>query len=80
MLTLQGTEVIVDRQTTKLQGFRLEDTIRAPAIIVFVDDEKPQLLPIRQGDTPPTVVRSHNMTTEIQIISYSEINAFMQHQ
>ena len=53
MLAIQGNTVIVDKHTAKLQGYRLEDTVRAPAIIVFVDEEKPQLLPIRQGDTPP---------------------------
>lgn len=77
MLTLQGNEVIVDKNTTKLQGFRLEDTVRAPAIIVFVDEGKPQLVPIRQGTIPPTKVRSLNMEAKIQIISYDEINSFL---
>ncbi|WP_157470113.1 hypothetical protein [Desulfobulbus elongatus] len=77
MLKVEGTEVIVDRETTRLVGYRLEDTIRAPAIIVFVDEDKPQLLPIRQGDPPPTRIRSHNMEAEIQIISYQEINTFL---
>jgi hypothetical protein len=77
MATIQGDTVIIDRHTTKLQGFRLEDTVRAPGIIVFVDEEKPQLLPIRQGDSPPTKVRSHNMEAEIQVITYAEINTFL---
>ena len=50
--------VIVDRKTSKLEAFRLVDTVRAPAIIVFIDDRKPELLPMRQGETPPTRVRS----------------------
>ncbi|MCL2458806.1 MAG: hypothetical protein FWF31_08190 [Desulfobulbus sp.] len=73
----QGTEVIVDRETTKLVGYRLEDLDRAPAVIIFVDEDKPRLLPIRQGDPSPTTVRSRNMEAEIQIISYQEINAFL---
>jgi hypothetical protein len=77
MLAIQGNTVIVDKHTAKLQGYRLEDTVRAPAIIVFVDEEKPQLLPIRQGETPPDRVRSRNMEVEIQIITYDEINSFL---
>jgi hypothetical protein len=77
MITIQGDTVTVDRNTTRLLGYRLEDTVRAPAIIVFVDEDKPQLLPIRQGDTPPTQVRSRNMAAEIQIITYEEINSFL---
>ena len=77
MATINGDTVLIDKLTTKLVGFRLEDTIRAPAIILFVDEEKPQLLPIRQGDPPPVKVRSQNMEADIQIISYSEINAFL---
>jgi hypothetical protein len=77
MVTIQGDTVIVNQHTTKLLGYRLEDTVRAPAIIVFVDENKPQLLPIRQSDTPPTRVRSLNMEAEIQIITYDEINSFL---
>ena len=77
MLTIKDNAVIVDKHTTKLVGFRLEDTVRAPAIVVFVDEEKPQLLPIRQGETAPVKVRSRNMEVDIQIITYDEINAFL---
>lgn len=72
--------VVVDRNTSKLEAFRLVDTVRAPAIIVFIDQEPPQLLPIRQGQQPPSRIRSLNMENEIQIISYEEINShLMQH-
>lgn len=77
MATIQGDTVLIDKLTTKLQGYRLEDTIRAPAIILFVDEEKPQLLPIRQGEPPPVKVRSQNMEADIEIISYNEINSFL---
>jgi hypothetical protein len=77
MATIQGDTVLVDQPTTKLQGFRLEDTVRAPAIILFIDEEKPQLLPMRQGITPPTKIRSHNMEADILIITYGEINAYL---
>jgi len=77
MLALQGNEVMVDRHTSKLLGYRLEDTARAPAIIVFVDEDKPQLLPLRSGDAVPTKVRSLNMEAEIQVITYEEINSYL---
>ena len=77
MLKIEGTDVFVDKQTSKLLGFRLEDTTKAPAVIVFVDEDKPQLLPIRPGDQTPTRVRSQNMETDIQIITYQEISAFL---
>ncbi|MBV5317379.1 MAG: hypothetical protein JZU50_06190 [Desulfobulbaceae bacterium] len=78
MLTIENDFVVVDQDSSKLLGFRLEDTVRAPAIIVFVDDNKPELLPLRQGQTPPTKVKSKNMVADIQIITYGEINEFMQ--
>lgn len=74
---IRDDTVIVDRHTSKLEAFRLEDTVRAPAIIVFIDQEQPQLLPIRQGAQPPTRIRSLNMENEIQVISYQEINSFL---
>jgi len=77
MLTIENEFVVVDQNTSKLIGFRLEDTVRAPAIIVFVDENKPELLPLRQGQTPPTKVKSKNMVADIQIITYGEINQFM---
>ena len=77
MLKIEDDCVIVDKQTHKLQGFRLEDTIRAPALIIFIDDHKPELLPLRMGQTAPTKIKSLNMEAEINIISYGEINAYM---
>lgn len=78
MLTIEHDSVVVDQESTKLAGFRLEDANRAPAIIVFVDQNKPQLLPIPAGQEPPTKIRSKNMMAEIQIITYGEINAFLE--
>ena len=75
MLKIVNDTVVVDKHSTKLQAFRLEDTSRAPAIIVFVDENKPELLPLPQGQAPPTRIRSKNMEAEIQIITYDEINA-----
>ena len=57
MLTIENDTVVVNKQSSKLVGFRLEDTVRAPVIIVFVDEEKPELLPLIQGQTPPAKVR-----------------------
>lgn len=77
MLTIENDTVHVDQQTSKLQGFRLEDTTRAPVIIVFIDEQKPQLLPLRQGQTPPTSIQSTNMKTDIEIITYAEIDQYL---
>ncbi len=77
MLSQKGTTVLVDKDTSKLIAYRLEDTVRAPAIIVFVDEEKPQLLPIRQEDAPPTSIKSNNMEADIQVITFEELNAFL---
>jgi hypothetical protein len=77
MLTIENDTVRVDHDTDTLQGFRLEDTSRAPAIIVFINDQKPQLLPLPQGQEPPTRIKSANMEAEIQIISYAEIDQYM---
>lgn len=79
MIRIENSTVIIDRPTTKLQAFRLEDTVRAPAIIVFVDEEKARLLPLRQGQTPPEHIKSHTMEAEIQIIGLDEIQAFLGH-
>ena len=77
MLTIENDTIVVDQPTTKLVGFRLEDTVRAPVIIVFVDENKPELLPLQQGQAPPTKIRSTNMEAGIQIITYGEINQYM---
>lgn len=69
--------ILVDRHTNKLEAFRLVDTVRAPTIIAFIDQEPPQLLPIRQGQEPPTTIRSLNMEQPVQIISYEEIHSFL---
>ena len=74
---VQGDVVVVDRNTSRLEAFRLVDTVRAPTVIVFIDQEPPQLLPIRQEQQPPTRIRSLNMENEIQIISYEEINSYL---
>lgn len=77
MLTIDNDTVHVDRLTNSIKAYRLEDTTRAPAIIVFVDQEKPQLLPIAQGQAPPTRVRSRNMEQTIEVITYAEVNRFL---
>jgi hypothetical protein len=77
MLSIENDTVLVDKQTTKLQGFRLEDTRRAPVIIIFVDQNKPELLPLRPGQPVPVTVKSRNMEAEIQIITYDEIDDYM---
>ena len=77
MFTLEQDYIFVDQETVKLQGFRLEDTIRAPAVIIFVDDKKPELFALRQQDTAPTKIKSRNMETDIQVISYAEISSYM---
>jgi len=77
MHTLQDKTIIVDKETTKLQAFRLEDTARAPVVIVYVDDSPAELVPLKPGQTPPTLIKSANMEAEVQIITYSEVHAFM---
>jgi hypothetical protein len=77
MLSQKGTTILVDKDTSKLIAYRLEDTVRAPAIIVFIDDEKAQLLPIRQEEAPPTSIKSNNMEADIQVITFEELNAFL---
>ncbi len=77
MATFENDALVIDQDTFKLQGFRLEDTIRAPAIIIFVDDRKPELIPLRQHQTPPVKIKSRNMEADIQIISYAEISSYM---
>lgn len=78
MLKIENDTVVIDKISKKIHGFRLEDTLRAPAIIVFVDEDKPELLTLRQGQTPPTKIRSRNMEADIQIITYDEINQHME--
>jgi hypothetical protein len=77
MHTFKDETLIIEKQTSKLHAFRLEDTTRAPAIILFVDSEQPKLIPIKQGQTVPTKVKSANMEAEIQIITYDEVHTFM---
>lgn len=78
MLTVEDDTIVVDKLcNSRLLGFRLEDTRRAPAIIIFVDEDKPELLPLREGQTPPTRVKSKNMVADIQIITYDEINQYL---
>jgi hypothetical protein len=77
VLTIENDTVVIDKPSSRLLGFRLEDTVRAPVIIVFVDDDKPELLPLQQGQRPPTKVRSISMETDIQIITYNEINEYL---
>jgi hypothetical protein len=74
MLKIENDTVVIDKYSKKLHGFRLEDTMRAPVIIVFIDDNKPELLPLQQGQMPPTKIKSKNMEVDIQIITYGEIN------
>lgn len=77
MAIIENNYLFIDQDTFKLQGFRLEDTIRAPGIIIFVDDRNPELIPLRQHQTPPVKIKSRNMEAEIQIINYDELNSYM---
>ena len=77
MLKIENDTVVIDSFSKKLHGFRLEDTKKAPAIIVFVDDNKPELLTLQQGQTLPTKIKSRNMEADIQIITYDEISQYM---
>ena len=77
MLKIENDTVVIDKFSKKLHGFRLEDTKKAPAIIVFVDDNKPELLTLQQGQTLPTKIKSRNMEADIQIITYDEISQYM---
>ncbi len=77
MLKIENDTVVIDKLSNKLHGFRLEDTKKAPVIIVFVDDNKPELLPLQQGQALPTKIKSRNMEADIQIITYDEISQHM---
>ncbi len=77
MLTVEDDTVVVDKPCSRLLGYRLEDTQRAPAIIIFVDEDKPELLPLHPGQPLPTKVRSKNMVADIEIITYDEIHQYM---
>ena len=77
MYPIHDTTILVNKNTTRLQGISLEDTKRAPMIIVFVDQDKPQLIPLSPGQTPPTLLKSENMESAIEIITYAEIHSFM---
>ncbi len=77
MHTIQDNSIIVDQETTKLQAFRLEDTARAPVVILYVDDNQAELVPLKPGQTPPTLIKSANMEAEVQIITYAEVHALM---
>ena len=52
--------------------------MRAPAVILFVDDRKPQLLPLAQGQSPPSRPSSRNMQAAIEIITLEEITKYLQ--
>jgi hypothetical protein len=75
MIEIQGDTVVVDKETTRLEGFRMEDTVKAPVIILFVNDDEPQMLPLDKESTVPVRVKSKNSEAEIQLISYEEIKA-----
>ena len=77
-MKIDNDTVVIDAETTKLAGFRLEDTVRAPAVILFVDDRKPELLPLAQGQTPPSQVRSRNMEAATAIITLQEVTKYLQ--
>ncbi|MDY0390596.1 hypothetical protein [Desulfobulbus oligotrophicus] len=78
-ITIENDTVIVHQETDRLEAFRLEDTVRAPAVIVFVNQKRAQLVPIPQGGQIPSKIRSLNMEGDIQIISYQEIHTFLHH-
>ncbi len=76
MIKIQDDEIIVDIETERLEGFRLEDTAKAPMIIIFTDQDEPQSISLPQGTTTvPTKLRSKNKEAEIQIISVDEIQS-----
>ncbi|MGD9947725.1 MAG: hypothetical protein AB7U29_04505 [Desulfobulbus sp.] len=77
MHTIHDNTILIDKETSKLQAFRLEDTGRAPVIILYVDDNQAELVPLKPGQNPPTLIKSANMETEIQIITYAEVHSFM---
>ena len=77
MATIQNDAVIIDKDTSKLQAFRLEDTERAPVIIVYVDENPAEMVALAPKQTPPTKIKSRNMEEAIQIISYEEVYAAM---
>ncbi|NLX19254.1 MAG: hypothetical protein GXY53_08255 [Desulfobulbus sp.] len=79
VITIENDTVVVHEHTDKLEAFRLEDTVRAPAVIVFVNQKRAQLVPIPFGKETPIKVRSLNMEYDIQIISYHEIHNFLHH-
>ena len=77
MITTKDNLVFVNKKTTRLDGFRLEDTARAPVIILFIDNDKPELIAVSADKEIPVKVKSLNMETEIQIISYAEIDQYL---
>nr|WP_321465051.1 hypothetical protein [uncultured Desulfobulbus sp.] len=77
MHTIQDDTIRVDQETKKLQAFRLEDTTRAPVIILYIDDNQAEMIPLKPGQIPPTTVKSANMESEVQIITYDEVHSFM---
>jgi len=77
MPTIENSTLLIDQETSKLQAFRLEDTSRAPVIILYVDDKQAELIPLNPDQEPPTMVKSANMESEVQVITYKEINSFM---
>lgn len=75
MIEIQGDTVVVDKETTRLEGFRMEDTVKAPVVILFIDEDEPQMVPLEKGSAVPVRVQSKNSEAEIQLISYEEIKA-----
>lgn len=75
MIKIQGDTVVIDKETTRLEGFRMEDTVKAPVIILFVDEDEPKMIPLEKESTVPVKVKSKNSESEIQIIGYDEIKA-----
>lgn len=73
MYAVEEEVVVVNKETTRLEGFRLEDTAKAPAVIVFVDDDEPQLVPFDLHGPVPLRVKSKNNEAEIQVIGNEEI-------
>ena len=76
MITTQGNEIIIDATTERLEGYRLEDSTRAPVIIVFTDQDEPHMVPIAHDASPiPTVIKAKNKEVQVQIISNEEIQS-----
>lgn len=73
MIEIEGDTIVVDKETIRLEGFRMEDTAKAPVVILFLDEDEPKMIPLDKEDPVPVRVRSINSEAAIQVISFEEI-------